>query len=239
MFRILCVEDASEMVEILTTTLENHQLTFASTVKDALRLLDSMSFSLMLLDVALPDGSGFEILAHLQGTQKSIPVICLTGKKDFGSKVSAFSLGADDFIQKPFDPRELKLRVDAKLRKTEGSKQAQDFLRIGDLISSAEEQRLRRSSDDRCIDLTTYEFRIFHLLARTPNKVFKRDEILSRIWTDSLSVSDRTIDVHISNLRRKLQGTQVTVETVIGTGYRISIAYREAALRDLHTELRP
>lgn len=224
MFRILCVEDADDILEILTTTLESHQLTFARTIKDALRLLSTDSFSLMLLDIELPDGSGFEILAQLQEKLKDLPVICLTGKKDFGSKVSAFSLGVDDFIQKPFDPREVKLRVDAKLRKLTSARQEGQMLRVGDLSFSSEEQRLQRSSDNKFIGLTAHEFRIFQLLARTPNKVFKRVEILDRVWTDSVSVTDRTVDVHISNLRRKLRGTRVSIETVIGTGYRLSIA---------------
>jgi DNA-binding response OmpR family regulator len=222
MFRILCVEDANDTIEILSSTLYGYEVSFAKTVKEALDQLESKPFELVLLDIELPDGSGFEILAHLQSKRKNLPVICLTGKKDFSSKVSAFSLGADDFVQKPFDHRELRLRVDSKLRKVDQNKVANDRIYIGDLTCILQEQRLRNNLDGRAIDLTSHEFRIFRLLAKTPNKIFTREEILDRIWTDTVSVTDRTIDVHISNLRKKIQGSQVTIETVIGAGYRIA-----------------
>lgn len=238
MSRILCVEDSTDTLEILAVVLQHHELTFAHSVREALRLVDTESFLLMILDVELPDGSGFEVLAHCQGRAKALPVICLTGKKDFASKVSAFSLGADDYIQKPFDPRELKLRVDSKLRKVRDSKRERNALRVGDLIFSVEDQRVRHATGNKPLDLTTHEYRILYLFARTPQKVFMREEILNRVWSDSVSVTDRTVDVHVFNLRRKLQGSLVTIETVVGTGYSLKVSDPKAGtLRNLNGEL--
>lgn len=129
MFKILCVEDSSDTIAILATTLEEHQVIFGKSVAEAQRFLQEDRFDLLLLDVDLPDGNGLEILATIQNKIHDMGVICLTGKQDFGSKVSAFSLGADDFVQKPFNPLELKLRVDGKLRKINKAKDAQETIR--------------------------------------------------------------------------------------------------------------
>ncbi len=223
MHRILCVEDSNETLEILSTILEEHHLVIAKTVQDATKYLKKEAFSLIILDVELPDGNGFEILASAQSKMENTSIICLTGKSDFASKVSAFTLGVDDFVQKPFHPQELKLRIESKLRKISKSKEQGQAIRFGDLVCSPQEQRLRRNIDNKIIDLTSHEFRIYHLLVLTPNKVFTREEILDRVWTDSVKVADRVVDVHVSNLRRKLNGTKVGVETIVGTGYRIQL----------------
>jgi DNA-binding response OmpR family regulator len=229
MLRILCVEDAADVVAILEVTLIDYQVAFASSVTQALELLKREQFHLALFDIELPDGSGLEILASLQTQRRNMSVIFLTSKKDFASKVTAFSLGADDFIVKPFDPKELRLRVDAKLRKLTAAAEENSVLRIGTLTCNLQEQRIFKNSGRDAIDLTSFEFRIFHLLAKTPNKIFSREEILDRVWGNGVSVTDRAVDVHISNVRKKLAGTDVSIEAVIGSGYRILIADKKLA----------
>jgi DNA-binding response OmpR family regulator len=222
MDRILCVEDSKDTAFLIAESLHGHPLAFASSLKEALECIAKERFAMYIIDIELPDGTGFELLTAMDNQAKSKPILFLTGRQDFSSKVSAFSLGADDFIVKPFDPKELKLRVESRLKKLRRQDEDSGVVTYGDLIGSPQEQRLRKKSDGSAIELTSLEFRIFHLLAQTPNKIFSRDEILNRVWTDSISVSHRTVDVHVSNLRRKLGGTGVTVETVIGTGYRIN-----------------
>lgn len=222
MHRILCVEDGEETRDIIQASLRGQHLTFATTAEQASALLIQNRYSMVLIDIELPDGNGFEVIADSQDRLKNIPVIFLTSKIDFASKASAFSLGADDYIQKPFDPRELKLRVEAKLRKLEQADEAD--IELGPLILNLREQRIfHQDASVTPIDLTSLEFRIFHLLAKTPNRIFSRESILERVWGNSVSVSDRAVDVHVSNLRRKLAGTGVTIDTVIGSGYRVLI----------------
>lgn len=223
MDRILCVEDAPDVLMILEATLGKPRLTVATTLKDAYTLLQDQKFSLVLLDIELPDGNGLEIMASLNDRLADTPVILLTAKKDFASKASAFSLGADDFVVKPFDPRELKLRVESKLKKIASAAEDRDSFRVGPLVCRLQEQRLFIDGNRRPVDLTSLEVRILHLLSRAPNKIFSRSEILDRVWGDSISVTERAVDVHVSNLRKKLAGSGVGVEAVIGTGYRIIV----------------
>lgn len=222
MAQILCIEDSEDTILILVKALNGHNLTFARSIQEAQRALEKESYSLLLVDIGLPDGSGLEFLAEHTDLARKLPVLILTGKQDFASKVLGFSLGCDDFIIKPFDPRELLLRVETRLKKNILGDHDDTFRTIGDLIYSTQEQRLRKQSDGAIIELTSLEFRIFHLLAKAPNKIFSREEILNRVWTDHVSVIDRTVDVHISNLRRKIANSIVTIDTVIGSGYRIS-----------------
>lgn len=232
MHKILCVEDSQETIHILENALAGHHLAFATTVSQALNILNNDHFSMMLLDVELPDGNGFEVLAVSAERLKNTPVIFLTGRRDFASKVSAFSLGADDFIEKPFDPKELKLRVDSKLRKMSANQQqGEESYKVGNLVCNPQEQRIYTDqAENKFIDLTSLEFRIFYLLSRTPNKIFSRAEILDRLWGNSYSVSERAVDVHISNLRKKLLKTNVGIEAVISSGYRIKVTDQQKAI---------
>lgn len=224
MDKILCVEDAEDTLVLLQAILANYQLIFARTLKQAEKCLSSDNYSLLLVDVDLPDGSGLDFMGEHSEVVQDTPVIFLTGKTDYSTKVSAFSLGADDFIQKPFDPKELRLRVDSKVKKNHSLKSDKASLRVGPVTLNVPEQRVySANSESHPVDLTSLEFRIFHLLARTQNKIFSRTEILDRIWGNSFAVTDRAVDVHISNLRKKLQGTKVNIEAIVGSGYRIQI----------------
>ncbi len=224
MQKILCVDDQSDVRLILQAALKSYELTFATSMQQASELLSRTRYALVLLDVALPDGTGLEILATASDLLADVPVIFLSSKRDLATKASAFALGAEDFIDKPFDPKELKIRVDAKLRKQERSGKASGALRIGPVVCNLLEQRLFTDGGDKPIDLTTLEFKIFYMLAQTPNRIFSRAEILDRAWGTSASVTGRAVDVHISNLRKKLTGSGVNLEAVIGSGYRVAVA---------------
>lgn len=221
MAKILCVEDAPDTVAILQILLKDHSPTFVSSLLEARRLLETRTYQLLLLDVNLPDGTGIDLMTQIYSEQKGIDVVFLTGRKDLETKATAFSLGAEDFIAKPFDPIDLKLRIDAKLRKRERSQLQNNQLKIGQLALYLDEHRAVNTQTNQTLDLTTLEFRLLALFIRTTQKVFTRPEILDRVWGTAVSVSERAVDVHVSNLRKKLAGTGVTISSVVGAGYRL------------------
>lgn len=218
MHQILCVEDAPEMRLLVETALGVFQVSFATTLAEARAAIDKNRYDLILLDIGLPDGSGLDLLAT--GGLDQMPVIFLTGKGDIGMKASAFSLGADDFIVKPFDPMDLRLRVETRIRKSAAARKAPRTIRCGAVTLRVEEQRLVWGQAGSA-DVTSIEARIFTLLAQTPQKIFSREEILDRVWGHGVSISDRVVDVHISKLRKKISGAGVAIESVTGSGYRI------------------
>lgn len=224
MIKILCVEDSPETLAILQATFNGHEVHTAANLALARERLASERFSILLLDIDLPDGNGMDLCAELPEMNRHLPVIFLTGKGDFPTKVSAFALGAEDFVQKPFDPKELRLRTESKARKSQQQQKAAQLIRVGDILCNLDEQRVYSTREpSRMINLTGLEFRILVLLARTPNKVFTRFEILERVWGIESDVTERAVDVHISNLRKKLQLSDVQIEGVIGTGYRVVV----------------
>lgn len=219
--RILCVEDGLDTIEILEATLRGYDLRIARSLAEAERILSgSPRFQLILLDIELPDGSGLDLFGRQTAVFDEVPVILLTGKTDLTWKAAAFALGAEDYIEKPFQPAELKLRVEARLRRDQRRRNFQ----IGSLLCSLDEHRLLKGPARELVDLTSIEFRIFLLLARTPQKIFSRSEILDRAWGDHVAVTERAVDVHVSNLRKKLEGSGVAIEAVVGTGYRLILS---------------
>lgn len=232
---ILCVEDSEDSILILQSTLKDFNVVFAKTLAEAKVILSAEKFSLIILDLELPDGNGLEVLSSLNDFIQNASVIVVTGKNDFSYKVSAFSLGADDFMLKPYDPRELKLRVESKIRKMAQKSQDEHSLRMGDIICNIQEQRIYFSYGKKLADITSIEMRIFRLFCQNPQKVFSRDEILEKVWGPSVAISDRAVDVHISNLRKKLSSSNVNVEAIVGEGYRIKVLEHKSV--PLHTQL--
>lgn len=224
---MLVVEDNAEMRILVEAALDEYQLTFSSTLKDAKEAITKKKFELILLDLGLPDGDGLKFLAELSATAetKDIPVIILSGKSETVNKVMAFSIGAEDFISKPFDPLELKARVTAKLRKSEKLQQLSEVLRIGDLKIDVLKQKvwIQKQADTEAVDFTTLEFKLLLNFARAPERVFTRDFLLNEVWGMNVSITDRTVDTHIGHLRKKLAHSHTKIETVIGSGYRFLV----------------
>lgn len=224
---MLVVEDNAEMRILVEAALDEYQLTFSSTLKEAKEALNRKRFELILLDLGLPDGDGLKFLAELsaQVETKDIPVIILSGKSETVNKVMAFSIGAEDFIAKPFDPLELKARVAAKLRKSEKQQQLSEVLRVGDLKIDVLKQKvcIQKSADVENVELTTLEFKLLLNFARAPERVFTRDFLLNEVWGMNVSITDRTVDTHIGHLRKKLAHSRTKIETVIGSGYRFLV----------------
>jgi len=175
---------------------------------------------LILLDLMLPDADGMEICRNLKSDDETrkIPVIMLTARTMESDKVAGLDTGADDYITKPFSPRELVARVKAVLRRA-GTLIA-PVIKIGGVLS-IDQERFEVIANGNPIALTAVEFKILTLLASNRGKVFPRDRILDHLWGNEKAVIDRTIDVHIRNLREKLGDAAGLVQNVRGVGYRV------------------
>lgn len=230
MANILCVEDSNEFIIYLTSILSGHSITHASDIKQASNLTNTgrSPFDLILLDISLPDGNGLKIIPHLRdlNTEYPIPIIVLSNDNDVVTKVAAFGIGADDFVSKPPEPNELRARVEARLRRTLESTSKINHLRYGDLVIDSNTMRveLKRRNDETIeVPLTLSEFKILRTLINRPGQVYTRDQLIDHIWGVDKHVTPRTVDAHVSNLRKKIDGSSVAIETVTGTGYRATI----------------
>ncbi|MBX9768607.1 MAG: response regulator transcription factor [Bdellovibrionales bacterium] len=225
MKNILLIEDSPEIQMLVRNVLGHHNVVVADNLKKAKEDLAAQNFSLIILDIELPDGDGIEFLTELSATplNQKIPVFILTSHADISRKISAFSLGVEDFIAKPFDPREIRARVDAKLRKKEEASQTNDTIRLSNIVVNTTKQKtwIEENGENTLLQLTSLEFKLLSTFIRNPEKVFSREFLIGEIWGSGTNITDRTVDTHVYNLRKKLSGSLVSIETVIGEGYRM------------------
>ena len=220
--KILAVDDEEDLCEILKFNLEieGYEVDTASSAEEALKL-DLSSYQLILLDVMMGEISGFKMANILRKNEKTIniPIIFLTAKDTENDMLTGFNLGADDYISKPFSLREVIARVKAVLRRTNESNSAKtaDVLTFGTL--TLDTKRIKATIDGNEVTLTKKEFEILKLLLENKGNVFSREEILSRIWKDESYVLDRTIDVNITRLRKKIGPYGKNIVTRLGFGY--------------------
>jgi two-component system, OmpR family, phosphate regulon response regulator PhoB len=221
---VLAVEDSIDEQLRLGRVLEPHlHVVFEKTLEGALRRLESDAVDLVLLDVSLPDGDGFQLCSMLRGDDRfrGLPVIFLTSRSETRDKVLAFSLGAEDYVEKPYDALELRARIQAKLRRARGEGAQAELLCRGDLQLHAPSLRasLRDGARTTPLDLTPHEFRLLYHLAAGEDRVFTRLQLLEAVWGPTIVV-ERTVDTHVCNLRRKLGPYRDCVESIRGVGYR-------------------
>ena len=226
--RILVVEDDRKTADLLALYLRHagHAVFVEHEGDRARQRLKVESFDLLVLDVMLPGTSGLELCRHVRASA-STPVVLLTARTSEDQRIEGLELGADDYVCKPFSPRELVARVGAVLRRVPPG--ADDVLRCGALV--LDRSARAATLDRRDVPLTRSEFAILEALMERPGRVRRRAELLARIADGEDLPLDRTVDVHIRNLRRKLEPEASSpryVETVIGVGYRIA-APRAAA----------
>lgn len=220
--KILAVDDEEDLCEILKFNLEieGYEVDTAFSAEEALKL-DLTQYSLLLLDVMMGEISGFKMASILRKEEKTanIPIIFLTAKDTENDMLTGFNLGADDYISKPFSIRQVIARVKAVLRRTTESneRKTSDVLTYGTLVLDT--KRIKATIDGREITLTKKEFEILKLLLENRGNVFSREEILSRIWKDEAYVLDRTIDVNITRLRKKISPYGKNIVTRLGFGY--------------------
>lgn len=226
MKRILVIDDDSDVLALVKHTLSREfQVTFAERISDGESLLVKEEYDLVVLDEVLPDGLGSELCQRIKntGSTETIPVIMLTNRKELKDKLNAFDAGADDYISKPFEPLELLARVHARLRVVSGS--GTNVLEREDLRLELTGQNLHlvKADGEEEILLTPIEFKILYQLAKEEGSVKSRQEILEAVWGKNQNVIDRTVDQHISKLRKKIEKSKLTVKSLHKKGYLLAL----------------
>ena len=222
MAAILLVDDEPAIRESLAFALrrDGFEVQEATTLREARNRADSAD--LVILDLVLPDGSGLLFLRSLR-ERSDVPVIVLTSRDEETDRVVGLELGADDYVLKPFSPREVAARVRAVLRRASKAAQSEDKpIRAGSL--SLDTSTRKAAIADRELGLSRTEFNLLALFLRSPGRVFERSQILEAVWGSDVVVGDRTVDVHVKALRRKIEeagGDPRVLETVRGVGYRL------------------
>ena len=220
-YRILVVDDEEDLCEILKFNLENegYEVDTANSAEEAMKM-DISSYHLILLDVMMGEISGFKMANILKKDKKTakVPIIFITAKDTENDTVTGFNLGADDYISKPFSLREVIARVKAVLRRTvtTETERVPERLTYQSLVIDITK---KVSIDDEEVPLTKKEFEILLLLVQNKGRVFSREDILARIWSDEVYVLDRTIDVNITRLRKKIGVYGKCIVTRLGYGY--------------------
>ncbi len=220
---ILVIDDEPDILELVHYNLSRHgyEVTCVLSGEEALTQLGLRRPDLVVLDLMLPGADGLEVCEAMKHNVRtaSIPIIMLTARAEEADVVSGLELGADDYLTKPFSPRVLLARIKAVLRRQQDSTaEAQTMIRRGDL--AIDPGRHVVSLQDESIPLTSTEFRLLHLLARRPGWVFSRQQILEAVSGHDASVTERSVDVHVVSLRRKLGAYGKLIETIRGVGYR-------------------
>jgi DNA-binding response OmpR family regulator len=220
--KILVVDDEPEAVELLEFNLKQagYAVTTAGDGAEALKRARTQSPDMIVLDVMLPEMDGFEICKSLRldSTTSKIPIIMLTAKAAEIDRVLGLELGADDYLTKPFSPRELLLRIKKILARGQTEEKLRDQLRFGDLLIDV--PRHIASWKGKTIELTATEFRLLTVLAQRAGRVQSRDHLLRDVWEYDSLIDTRTVDTHMRRLREKLGAASKHLDTVRGVGYR-------------------
>jgi len=222
---VLVVEDEPAIQELIAYNLKQagHQPLRADNAEQAMRLVQDALPDLVLLDWMLPGLSGIELARRLRADKrtKAVPIIMLTARADEQDKLTGLDTGADDYIIKPFSPRELNARVKAVLRRR-SPQMTDDIVQLGALKLDPTTHRVSAKGD--AVHLGPTEFRLLHFLMTHPERVHSRTQLLDQVWGDHVFVEERTVDVHIRRLRKALEPSEHEglIQTVRGAGYRLS-----------------
>ncbi len=221
MARILIVEDEPDIALGLQQdlVLEGYEIEVVGEGERALERADSSSFDLILLDVMLPGKDGFAVCRELRRSGAQTPIILLTAKSHEAEKVLGLELGADDYITKPFSPVELRARIKAALRR--GASESHEVFRIGDVEVDFDRFEVRCAG--KPVDVTPIEFKLLVAFVRNRRTVLSRQQLLDKVWGRDTYVTDRVVDTHVGNLRKKIErdpDRPAFVTSVRGFGYR-------------------
>lgn len=223
--RILIVEDELAIREMLTFVMEQHgfSTTVAEDFDTALAQLAEPYPDLILLDWMFPGGSGIQLAKRLKQDEftRQIPVIMLTARGEEEDKVKGLEVGADDYITKPFSPKELVARIKAVLRRAAPTR-LEETIDVQGLTLDPVSHRV--TAGDTVLDMGPTEFRLLHFFMTHPERVYSREQLLDNVWGTNVYVEDRTVDVHIRRLRKAVEpsGHDRLIQTVRGAGYRFS-----------------
>ena len=223
--RVLAVDDELNILELVKLYLgrEGYQVETASRGGDAISKLNTFNPDLIVLDLMLPDIDGFEVCRQIRSKSR-VPILMLTARKEDIDKVVGLEMGADDYLTKPFNPRELVARIKAILRRSQAVPRSgvpADIIEVGKLRIDLPRHEV--SIDGRPLKLRTKEFALLAALAQNSGILLSRDKILEMVWGFDYYGETRTVDVHVNHLREKLADSGVNIETVRGSGYKMTV----------------
>jgi len=218
---ILVVDDEQRIIDLARMYIEQegYRVTSSTDGTDALHKILEDEPALVVLDLMLPGLDGLEVCRRVRA-ESDVPIIMLTARSDDIDKIVGLELGADDYLTKPFNPRELVARIKAILRRSERKSSSDSRpIQIGNLTINPQYRSV--TIDDKTVELRMKEFDLLVTLAENPNIVFSRERLLDVVWGYNFAGETRTVDVHIAHLRHKLEGMSASIETVWGVGYKI------------------
>ena len=227
--KILVVEDEPAIAESIAYSLrrDGFTVTIAPTLAVAEREVEHAD--LVVLDLMLPDGSGFDLIGQIRRNRQSTAIIVLSSRDGEADRVAALETGADDYVTKPFSPREIVARVRAVLRRATPAAGATAAgtgpAALASVPLTTDEATRRATVNGRLMDLTRVEFDLLSCMLGAPGRVFTRAQLIDRVWGDGFAITDRTVDSHVKGLRKKVAeagGDAALVETVRGVGYRVT-----------------
>ena len=225
MNKVLLIENSDEIYQtVLSSVGSIAQLSWSQSISEAKNELRNKDFKLIILETELPDGNGIEFCSEIQISHAHVPVIFLTANTKLADKVLSFSAGADDYITKPFHPLELRARLESRLRRMNQLSFEADMFRWQELkiIKSRQEVLIFEKNLENKIDLTSLEYKLLIYFAYRAGEVVHRDQILTDIWGADIHVSHRSVDTHVSKLRKKLGLVSHIVESIHGSGYKFN-----------------
>ena len=222
--KVLLVEDDSDVLDLLSNTFRKTGEFDVVTARDGaegLRIARSDRLDVVLLDLMLPGMTGFEVCRTLKTdvVTKHLPIIILTAKADEFDRINGFELGADDYVTKPFSPREVLLRTRAVMRRGQIAANDDVSIKVGPIV--LDQSRRFASLNNKTLRLTTTEFKLLTALIERRGRVLSRDRLLNEVWGYESSFNTRTVDTHMRRLREKLGAFSAQIETVRGFGYRM------------------
>jgi len=223
--RILVVDDEPNIIELAKLYLERegYKVHEAANGQDALSKFSAVNPDLIVLDLMLPDIDGFEVCRRIRA-KNTVPILMLTARKEDIDKIVGLEMGADDYLTKPFNPRELVARVRAILRRYQTGLKPSDIIEVGGLRIDLSRHDI--SLDGQPVKLRTKEFALLTTFAENLGIVLSRERLLEMVWEFDYYGETRTVDVHVNHLRDKIAGSDVNIETVRGTGYKMIITER-------------
>lgn len=220
---IYVVDDEASIIDFVRIYLERDGFSVNGFLdgSSALNAIRSKQPSLVVLDIMLPKLNGYELCKTLRMEGNDVPIIMLTAKDEDIDKILGLELGADDYLTKPFNPRELVARIKAVLRRNNlVSKNPKSILRIGNLTINSDRREVR--VDNELVPLRTQEYELLRVLAEEGGRVYSREQLLNLAWGFSFAGQTRTVDVHVAQLRKKLKDCSIQIETVSGYGYKLT-----------------
>jgi DNA-binding response OmpR family regulator len=226
MAKILIVDDEQHIIELVTLYLqhEGYQVTGVGNGEAARAQLQTIVFDLVILDLMLPDIDGFTICSEIR-SKSDVPILMLTARKEDVDKIVGLEIGADDYLTKPFNPRELVARVRAILRRREARSKTTEGIEVGKLRIDL--LRHEATVAGAPITLRSKEFALLVTLAQNLGIVFSREKLIEIVWGYDYYGETRTVDVHINHLRDKLSGSGTKIDTIRGTGYKMKVVGKQ------------